>query len=141
MFTSYQKNITVILLAFSLFFLAFACKKDKEATPAVEEEVTISILSPEKNAIVTGSQPLRIHVSIKSPVTLHGYTWKLTNKADGSILTEQESHTHDKELTIDETWDWATHIREETAAVLEVIVTIDHDGKTAQKSVDITFRP
>mgnify|MGYP001171563810 CR=1 FL=1 len=143
MFTKFQKNITVIFAIAGLLLSAIACKKDKDKDPApsVQEEVVIDIQSPEQNAVIHTGDPLHIHVVITSPVTLHGYSWKLTNKEDGSVLTEGEDHTHEKELTIHEHWDWEAHITGHTTATLEVKVIIDHDGKTAAKSVDITFHP
>ncbi len=141
MFTTFQKNITVILAAFGLLLFALACKKEKDPPLPVQDEVTIEIHSPENNAVINAGEPLHIHVLIKSPVTLHGYSWKLTNKQDGSLLAEEEDHTHEKELTIHEHWDWEAHITTETAATLEIAAIVDHDGKTARKSVDITFIP
>jgi hypothetical protein len=141
MLTTFQKNITIVLAAFGLLLFAIACKKEKDPPAPVQDEVTIEIHSPEDNAVLHAGESLHIHVVIKSPVTLHGYSWKLTDKTDGSILAEQDDHTHEKELTIHEHWDWEEHITQQTQATLEVTAIVDHDGKTAKKSVDITFHP
>lgn len=141
MFASFQKY-TTILLAAGLLSTAACNDKDNDPTPKpVEDEVTITIESPKPNAVIHAGETLHIHAVITSPVTLHGYEWKLTNKADGSVLAEADDHTHEKELTVHDHWEWEEHITSETAATLEIMVIVDHDGKTAKKSVDITLKP
>lgn len=141
MFTYISKPIRSIILIVCVVLMAAACRKEKETTPSAVDGVTIDIMSPTNNDILNAGDTMHIHAIVKSPVSLHGYSWRLINQTNGDILTEKSDHSHGKELTIHDPWPLEFALSQPIQAQLSISVILNHDGKTANKNVNLTLNP
>ncbi len=131
-------SITVILGLVTIFI---SCKKNKEIAPSIEDDTKIEIIEPKVDAEYESGSTVHINAHISSPVALHGYNWQIVDRNGGTILAEDESHKHEKELDIHEHWEWTGTSGERIAARLTITAIIDHDGKTVSESVDFILNP
>jgi hypothetical protein len=111
------------------------CKKKDATTP--QPTITIDIQSPVEGAVVAQGASLLITAHVTSDVEVHGYEWKLRNKADNTELASGEAHAHGKDLNVNGSY--LNNVPGTVQAELEVTVEIDHDGYEANKKVNITL--
>lgn len=115
----------------------FSCEKDDSTAPV--PTITINIQSPTEGAIVSHGDTLHIRATVTSPVQLHGYEWKLRNKANSTELATSDEHVHELNFSI--AGDYINNVTDTINAELEIIVEVDHEGDQATHKVNVTLYP
>ena len=132
-----------IKAAFAAFLCAFSfaftsCDHDDEEVKPGDNSITIT--APTEGAIVNPGQSVAITGTITGKEEIHGYKLYVRQKADGKVLFSKEVHDHKKEIAINETWAVDT-VAKYKELELEVVATLDHDGNTLSKKVNLYALP
>jgi hypothetical protein len=114
-----------------------SCKKDDSTAP--EPTITINILSPTEAAVLQHGDTLHISAEVTSPVQLHGYEWKLRNKADNAEIAGGDDHVHELNFSIAAVY--LNNVTDTINAELEIVAEVDHDGNEETKKVNVTLYP
>lgn len=133
----FNKLFFAVLLLSVVSFTA-SCTNDKDDEHN-ENTAIITIASPTEGANFHHGASIDIIAEIVGKEALHGYEVYLRNKADNTVLHSINSHTHDKTLTIHETW--VNNVAMQTDVELEIVVFLDHDGSKTNKKVSIHCHP
>lgn len=133
-----MKKITFL----SMFLLATvslvtSCKKDDDhdETPTAE----IVIASPTAGQEFMDADTVNINATITGTAAMHGWELHLRKVSDQTDVFSADAHDHAASYTIAETW--VNNLTDHTELQLEIIATLDHDGNTATKTVNIHCMP
>lgn len=128
----------LFLTGILLLSVICACKKGEQPT-AEQPTATIVITNPQPGQEIKGGTEVAIQAQIKGDVNLHGYEVIIVNKQSSDTLFETNSHTHAKELQVNEVWiDTLSQ-----AADLEVYIKteLNHEGASVTKKVSFKSTP
>jgi hypothetical protein len=127
--------------AFAAFLISIsasftACNNDDDVVPAAE----ITVTAPEEGGIVNAGQSVAITGTIAGNTEIHGYVLFVRQKSDNKVLFTKAIDAHEKDFTINETWAVDT-VAKYKELELEVLATLDHDGKTQSKKLTLYALP
>jgi hypothetical protein len=122
-------------LIIALVLLFSSCKKSGETVP--EPTIIINIQSPVEGMVLAQGDTLYLNATISSPVEIHGYEWKIKDKANGTDLKWVTEHAHGKNFTI--SGEYVNQVSAKTEAELEIVVEVNHEGEEARKTVSVTL--
>ena len=135
-----KSALFTFLLALAILFTGCKNDHDHDPTPHQDNSATITITSPAEGSVVNAGQTVAITGTISAINTLHGYNIIIRRKSDNVEIFKKEVHDHAANLTISESWT-VDAFTQHTDLELEVIATLDHDGKTASKKVNFHAMP
>lgn len=136
-----MKKVTFL----SMFLLATvslitSCKKDDDDDDDHDGTTAeIVIASPTAGQEFMGGDTVAISATITGTAAMHGWALHLRKVSDQSEVFSADAHDHAASYTIAETW--VNNLTEHTELQLEIIATLDHDGNTANKTVNIHCMP
>ncbi|MFC5271762.1 hypothetical protein [Adhaeribacter terreus] len=140
-----MKNFKLKPAIYSLLFLFSAATvsscghndDDVEVVPAKNE---ITITAPQDGGIVNAGQSVAITGSIVGEKEIHGYKISVRQKSDNTELFTKSVHDHAAKLDINQIWTLDTVARHKELE-LEILATLDHDGKTLSKKITLHALP
>lgn len=133
---NFKFNYTFLALFFGLSFLISSCSDDDEVKPTA----TITLTSPTDPGLIASGNVLKITGTIAGNQEIHGYVINIRDVADNSIMYTTEVHDHAKDITINQEWT-APAVTSKKMLNLEIIATLDHDGKAETKTVALYLVP
>lgn len=133
-----MKKITFLslFLAATLSFIS-SCKKDD----GHDEEPTadIAITAPTAGQEYMAGDTVFINATVTGTAAMHGWELHLRKVSDQTEVFSADAHDHAATYTITETW--VNNVSDHTELQLEIVATLDHDGHTASKTVNIHCMP
>lgn len=118
----------------------FACTKhayDVEAA-ATTNGATIVFSAPTANAVYQTGDSISIQAIAIAPQTIHGYDVSIKQANDTTVYFFQHVHDHNDTLLINHKW--KSNLPGAMALEAKIVLTLDHDGHTATKSVAFNVR-
>lgn len=131
-----QKATKNVLFITTLAGLLSCQKKDN--TPVTAEEVVFSITSPLEGQTYQQGDTVDILGDISYISQLHGYITRIITQ-DGTVVYENEGHTHSDKLKISEKW--VNTLNKNTPLKLEVTTIINHTEDKKTVNVDFYSQP
>jgi hypothetical protein len=122
-----------LIIFFALSLLIFSCKKHEAST------ATISIIEPITNDTIAFGESLHYEGTVTGNGELHGYSVKLVNDQNGTILSEMASDNHAENYSFHE--HWVNTLLDTTVVKLTVEVILDHEGNKVSKDVSVVCLP
>lgn len=133
-----MKKITFLsLFLLTSLSLITSCKKDDDHDNDPTADIVIA--SPTAGQEFMGGDTVHINATITSANAMHGWELHLRKVSDQTEVYTNDAHDHAATYTIADTW--VNTLTEHTELQLQIIATLDHDGHTATKTVNIHCMP
>lgn len=128
-----MKSLIYFIFTLLLSTVLFSCEKDDVHT---EDGLSkLEIISPKSETLVDSGTTVTVDAIATAPTTLHGYKIVATNMTDGSEIFNKEAHTHDKTLSIKESF--ANTALAGQNVKITIMVATDHNQNALTESVTI----
>jgi hypothetical protein len=126
----------IILIALIAIAIT-ACQKNNNTAPDASK-VSITISSPQEGAVYHSGDTVHIIAAVTYPSELHGYELTITDSV-GNVVYDLDDHVHDNHFEIDSSW--VITGTQPGPLKLKLEAEIDHNGNSAEKTVNVHYRP
>ena len=131
------KNLSLFILALgALTFIG--CDKDDDEEMHADNEITINILEPGADEVITDPSDVHVHIEIEATDENHEVEIILHPEGDvDDAIIDFDQHTHDKVVIFEQEVDLSAY-PSGTGFHLEVEACVDHDCEE-KATADVEF--